>query len=140
MAAKKCQRVAEQDYVFEEPSIIVSFENSLNTEKGFLRLPIELQDEVLHYFQGVNIYTKTGYTIPILSPKYLESTDILRALSQVCVAYRRVFLPYLWESFTACIDSRSAQNPLSFYVHAGETLTRKCGGLSKNPDLAVHLR
>lgn len=135
MAPKKRQRVAEQ---LAEQKPVVSFENPLNATKGFLKFPIELREEVLYYFQGVNIYTEARYEVPVLPAKYLESTDVLRALSQVCVAYRRVFLPCLWESFTACHESRSTRK--SFYAHAGNTLAQKCDGLSDDPDLKVHIR
>ena len=95
MAAKKCQRVAEQDYVFEEPSIIVSFENSLNTEKGFLRLPIELQDEVLHYFQGVNIYQNGLYdsnSITQIPGIYRYSSCSITSLRRVPSSFLAVFV------------------------------------------------
>jgi hypothetical protein len=142
MPPRKRQREAEQDDIPDEmptSETVVSFENSSNEEKGLLKFPIELRDEVLQHFQGVNIYTEAPYNDPILRVKYLERTDVLRALSQVCVAYRRVFLPCLWEAFTACHDSRSGEEVL-FFAHAGKTLARKYDGLSKDPELAAHVR
>ena len=138
MVSNKRQRASEQGYVSGEENKVLSFENPLNATKGVLMVPIELREEVLHYFRGVNIYTETPSQEPILPVEYLEFTDVLRALSQVCVAYRRVFLPSLWESFMACHESRST--PKAFYAHAGNTLAQKCDGLSNNPDLKVHLR
>src|SRR6266545_1666520 len=75
MPPSKRQRLAEKDHISEErptPKAVVSFENPSNTEKGLLKFPIELRDEVLHHFQGVNIYTEAPYHDPILSVKYLE--------------------------------------------------------------------
>jgi len=142
MPPKKRQRVPEQSGVSDERTSsisVVSSENPSNVEKGLLKFPIELREEVLHHFEGVNIYTKAPSHNPILPVKYLEWTDALRVLSQVCVAYRRAFLPRLWESFTACIDSGSGDN-VQFFAHAGNTLARKCEGLSNNPELAEHVR
>ena len=141
MPPSKRQHLAEQDHVPQvkpTPKTVVSFENPSNAEKGLLKFPIELRDEVLHHFQGVNIYTEAPYHYPILPVEFLKRTDVLRALSQVCVAYRRVFLPCLWESFNACHESRF--NPEgSFFKHAGQTLQRKSEGLMSNPDLAAYI-
>ena len=142
MPPTKRQRLAKQDRVSEEtptPTTVVSLEDPSNVEKGLLKFPIELRDKVLYHFQGVNVYTETPQYNPILHVEYLEWTDVLRALSQVCVAYRRVFLSSLWESLTACHASRSGQETL-FYMHAGTTLDRKCDGLMSNPGLVDYVR
>lgn len=109
-------------------------EDAANSEKGILSLPLELQREILGYYQKIDFLTRTPHDNPILPDEYLEYTDALRALSQVSVAYRQVFLPLLWETVNVCFSQRGA-NPTSFFKHVGEALARKCDGLKANPEL-----
>ena len=122
-------------------------ETTSNSERGLISLPVELTTEILDYFPDIGPYTAVRLTpydgLPGLVELYLVRVDILRALSQVCVAYRRVFLPRLWESLNICFRMRRA-NPkwskaFSGYKHLGQALIRKCEGLSANPDLASYI-
>lgn len=122
------------------PSEWGSAEDKTNTEKGFPVIPIELTTEILAYFPKIERSTRLIYgDEPVLGWEYLERKDILRALSQTCIAYRSIFLPLLWESFDVCCQSRSMDRP-AFYRHAGETLQRKSEGLLNNPHLASYIR
>ncbi|CAA7268069.1 unnamed protein product [Cyclocybe aegerita] len=113
-----------------------------NSTKGILVLPSGLWTETLKNLQAIGPLTRAPSDTPVLPETYLERTDALRALSQVCVAYRRAFLPVLWESFTACCSARvsAKTKPGSFYKHNGEALLRKCAGLTANPELAGFVR
>lgn len=72
---------------------------------------------------------------PLLPRVYLERPDVLRALSQTCVAYRKVFLPLLFERLEVCVTTRPGNQSRAFYKHIGEGLERKCSGLADRPDL-----
>jgi hypothetical protein len=115
-------------------------EQSANAQLAFCKLPLELTTEILSYFPSIGPLTSVGNSSgqPILGAKYLERPDILRSLSQTCVAYRNMFLPVLWETFNACIEARSGEE--QFFRHAGETLTRKSAGLLETAELAAMVR
>ena len=52
---------------------------------------VELTTEVLDYFPAIGPYT-TAHLEPVLPEIFLVRIDVLRALSQVCIDYRRAFL------------------------------------------------
>ena len=52
---------------------------------------VELTTEVLDYFPAIGPYT-TADLEPVLPEIFLVHIDVLRALSQVCIDYRRAFL------------------------------------------------
>lgn len=132
--------------------------------KGLTLLPSELISIVLSHFRcigpstDIRTWSETPAedhsdidSGPTLSAKYLERSDALRSLSQVCREYRSLFLPLLHERLEACITSRprdtqAAVNTTAhdkgpaFYRHVGEALERKCGGYKANPTLADMLR
>ncbi|KAF8910144.1 hypothetical protein CPB84DRAFT_1764716 [Gymnopilus junonius] len=117
-----------------DPTCKGGFEIAANSEKGIMSFPLELQGEVLSHFQKIDYLTRTPHDNPILPEEYMEYTDALRALSQVSVAYRHVFLPLLWETVNVCFSARGA-NSNSFFKHVGEALIRKSDGLKANPEL-----
>lgn len=109
-----------------------------NTERdrGLLLLPAELHSEILDNFLPVVSQTQVPPSgTPVLASIYLERTDVLRALSQVSVSYRKHFLPLLWQVLNMCFADEAA-----FYKHLGDTLVRKCKGLSQNPELLTFIR
>ena len=111
-----------------------------NLEKGLLSLPVELVTEILDYFPTIGPYTAVNHgSVPLLPGIFLVRVDILRALSQVCIDYRRSFLPLLWESLNICFERRTKGLTNAFYKHLGDTLVRKCDGLSANPNLASYI-
>ena len=84
-------------------------ETTSNSERGLISLTVELTTEILDYFPDIGPYTAVRlYSLdnPILLELDLVCIDILRALSQVCVAYRRIFLPLLWDSLNICFGMR----------------------------------
>ena len=112
-----------------------------NLDRGLLSLPVELTTEILDYFPAIGPYTSATYYYHVLPELYLARIDILRALSQLCIDYRRVFLPLLWDSLNVCFTIRR-NSPVwsgAFYQHVGEALVRKCHGLSANPNLASYI-
>jgi hypothetical protein len=111
-----------------------------NLERGLLSLPVELRTEILDYFPTIGPYTSANSDTgrPVLSKIFLVGIDVLRALSQVCIDYRRVFLPLLWESLNICFTIGPASTRC-FYKYVGEALVRKCDGLSANPNLASYI-
>jgi len=114
--------------------------NASNLERGLLPLPVELTTEILDYFPTIGPYTAV-YNDPaktVLPENFLVRIDILRALSQVCIDYRRVFLPLLWESLNICFTTRK-DNLDPAYRNVGKALLRKCNGLSANPNLASYI-
>ena len=112
-----------------------------NLERGLLSLPVELWTEILDYFPSIGPYTSVYMDYHSLPEFFLVRLDVLRALSQVCIDYRRVFLPLVWDSFNACFTMRVGTPGWSSaeYVHVGEALIRKCDGLSANPSLASYI-
>ncbi|EDR15901.1 uncharacterized protein LACBIDRAFT_301341 [Laccaria bicolor S238N-H82] len=113
-------------------------ENPANAGKAFLSIPMELTTEILRHFPEIDAHTGIihGEGEPVLPIEYLQRPDILRALSQTCVAVRRVFLPLAWENLDLCVTPRVQS---TFFKHAGETLKRKSNGLLKNKDLAKYV-
>lgn len=99
---------------------------------------MELTTEILSYFPAIDAHTgiRHGEDDPVLPVVYLQRPDILRALSQTCAAYRRVFLPLAWENLDVCVGPRVKS---AFFKHAGETLERKSNGLLENKDLAKYV-
>ena len=111
-----------------------------NLERGLLSLPVELTTEVLDYFPVIGPYNAVSYIDYLLPEIYLVRIDMLRALSQVCIDYRRVFLPLLWESLNVCfMREDSPDSKRAFYKHVGKALVRKCDGLLANPNLASYI-
>jgi hypothetical protein len=111
-----------------------------NLERGLLSLPVELSTEILHYFPVIGPYKTIYFNDNLLPEIYLLRIDILRALSQVCIDYRRVFLPLLWESLDICFMREVRPDMMrAFYKHIGDTLVRKCDGLLANHNLASYI-
>jgi hypothetical protein len=110
-----------------------------NLERGLLSLPVELSTEILDYFPVIGPYT-TLYSYEYVLPEiYHLRIDMLRALSQVCIDYRRVFLPLLWESLNVCFMREDSPDlKVAFYKHVGGALVRNCDGLLANPNLASY--
>jgi len=113
-------------------------ENPANAGKAFLSIPMELTTEILSHFLAIDAHTgiRSSQGNPVLPIEYLERPDILRALSQTCVAFRRLFLPLAWENLDVCVEPREF---CAFYKHAGDTLKRKSDGLLENKDLAKYV-
>jgi hypothetical protein len=113
-----------------------------NLERGLLSLPVELTTEILDYFPTIGPYNEVFFfmfnSIPILPELYRVRIDVLRALSQVCIDYRRIFLPLLWDSLNmCCFTMRKAITGWKEYIP--EALIRNCDGLSTNPNLASYI-
>ena len=113
-------------------------ENLANAGKAFLSIPMELTTEILSHFPAIDAYTGIWYgqDEPVLPTVYLQRPDILRALSQTCIAFRRVFLPLAWENLDVCVGPRVK---CPFFKHAGKTLKSKSDGLLENKDLAKYV-
>ena len=111
------------------------------TWKGLLSFPVELSTEILDYFPAMGPFTEPHFHHQILPDIYLARIDILRALSQVCIDYRRVFLPLLWESLNVCFMRKNSpfEPPGAFYKHVGDALVRRCDSLLANPNLASYI-
>ena len=110
-----------------------------NANTGLLLLPGELQSEILNNFLPIVSQTQVPHDTPVLGKIYLERTDVLRALSQVCVSYRHHFLPLLWQTLNLCYLARSGRE-ITFFKHVGDALVRKCNGLSQNSELSSFIR
>ena len=115
-----------------------------NLERGLLTLPVELTTEILDYFPIIVPYTAAHFhdlghhfNDPVLPEVYIVRIDILRALSQVCIDYRRAFLPLLWDSLNLCFLRRF---DAPFYEYVNKAIIRNCDGLSTNPNLASYIR
>ncbi|KAF8910142.1 hypothetical protein CPB84DRAFT_1360461 [Gymnopilus junonius] len=112
-----------------------ALESASNSDKGFLHLPVELRTEILDYFPKITVLTRVSRNHPVLDSDYLERTDVLRSLSQVCVAYRQDYLALLWETTNACCATRvrerkNVSDPdTSFSKQTAETLARLTSGL-----------
>ncbi|KIM47668.1 hypothetical protein M413DRAFT_62699 [Hebeloma cylindrosporum] len=117
-------------------------ECSSNADRALLLLPSELHSEILDNFLPVVSQTRVFHDTPVLQKIYLERTDLLRALSQVCVSYRRHFLPLLWQILNLGCGARSDEykDQRLFYKHVGDALIRKCNGLSQNSELSSFIR
>ena len=96
---------------------------------------MKLTTEILSHFPAIDAHTGIWYgqDEPVLPILYLQRPDILRALSQTCIAFRRVFLPLAWENLDVCVGPRVK---CAFFKHAGKTLKSKSDGLLENKDLA----
>lgn len=141
--------------------------NEVNAQKGLLSLPVELINKVLANFRSIGNFTSlpelnsegsygpepgdpkdaaSGASDdplagePVLGREYLERPDVLRALSQTCVAYRTAFLPLLFERLEVCVTTRPGNPTKAFYRHIGDGLERKCSGLVGRPDLSEMVR
>ena len=111
-----------------------------NLERGLLSLPVEVSTEILDYFPSIGPYTTVNNVYNLLPEIYLVRIDMLRALSQVSIDYRRVFLPLLWESLNVCFMREDGPGSMgAFYKHVGEALVRKCDGLLANPSLSSYI-
>ena len=120
-----------------------------NLERDLLSLPVELTTEILDYFPTIGPYTASyNYRIsPILPAIFLVRGRVLRALSQVCIDYRRGFLPLLWDSLDLCfkmrqVSPRECRNdmPIDLYCKpVVEAQLCKFDGLSANPNLASYI-
>jgi hypothetical protein len=115
-------------------------EDPSNADRALLLLPSELQSAILDDFLSVVSQTQVFHDPPVLKKIYLERTDVLRALSQVCVSYRRHFLPLLWQILNICCGARSGGPEINFYKHVGDALMRKCNALSQNSELSSFIR
>jgi hypothetical protein len=121
---------------------LVEKADASNLERGLLSLPVELTTEILDYFPAIGPYTDVFKDLGLEIPEfYLARVDLLRALSQVCVDYRRVFLPLLWDSLNLCFAMRTKKPrwPCGSDKNVGEALVRNCDGLSDNPNLASYI-
>lgn len=118
--------------------VLGTAENPANAGKAFLSIPMELTTEILSHFPAIDAYTRIRSDDPVLPTVYLQRPDILRALSQTCVAFRRVFLPLAWENLDVCVGPRVKRSS-TFFKHAGDTLKRKSDGLLENKDLAKYV-
>jgi len=107
---------------------------------GLLRLPVEIQEEILDYLQHPTLWTTVGYDgAPVVPPAYSERNKVLRALASTCATYRRVFLPRAWRHVLVCTIGET-DNRLSYYKTVGNMLERKCRGLMKHPELGEHVQ
>ena len=115
--------------------------SSFHTEpQGLLRLPIELQEEILDHLQHPTLWTTVGYDrAPVISPAYTERNKALRSLASTSVVYRRVFLPVAWRHVLICTIGET-DNRLSYYKTIGDMLERKCQGLENHPELGQHVQ
>ena len=119
-----------------------------NWERGLLSLPVELTTEILDYFPTIGLYTAAyfrEYNLnPVLPEVFLVRLGVLRALSQVCIDYRRRFLPLLWDSLNLYLPMRKTDitgwpNSSFYYDHVAQALVGKCDGLLANPNLASYV-
>jgi hypothetical protein len=69
---------------------------------------------------------------------YRERTDVLRALSQTCVALRQVTLPLLWERLEAAWVPEAKTG--TWYKYVTMELERKAKGVMSRKDLIPHVR
>ena len=124
-----------------ETTVALVESSSFNLQpQGILRLPVELQEEILDYLQHPTLWTTVGdRRVPIIPTAYTERNKALRCLASTCVAYRQVFLPLAWRHVLICTIGET-DNGLSYYKTVGETLARKCKGLMKHPELAEHVQ
>lgn len=101
-------------------------EDPSNSQKAILSLPVELRDEILDYYPKITFFTETPHNDPVLPEKYKIRRNVLRALSQLCVAYRRVFFPAFWESLDVCFLTGET---LHFYRDVSNAIERHCDGI-----------
>ena len=96
---------------FTHPKSLVEWgekADASNSERGLLSLPVELTTEILDYFPTIGPYTAScSYNAStVLLAIFLVRIRILRALSQVCIDYRRGFLPLVWDSLDLSFKMR----------------------------------
>ena len=114
-----------------------------NTSATLLELPLELIMEVLSHFECLPaiITGKFDYDLfgidPKITRRYLERTDALRALSQMCRSWRNLFFPLLWERLEPCLIHSDSGNWSEGY---GNSLIRKSAFVCENPEIASHVR
>ena len=102
-----------------------------NLERGFALFACRVNDKDLGLLPAI----------------FLVRGRVLRALSQVCINYRRGFLPLLWDSLNLCfkmgqgprkyLDDRDV--PDLYYKPVVEAQLCKFDGLSANPNLASYI-
>jgi len=97
----------------------------------------ELQSEVLDNFLPIVSQTQVK---PPYSEEYTLRGRMFSAPCQVCVSYRHHFLPLLWQTLNLCCGARSGGHEITFYIHVGDALVRKCNGLSQNSELSSFIR
>ncbi|KIM44352.1 hypothetical protein M413DRAFT_443348 [Hebeloma cylindrosporum] len=114
-----------------------------NKGSKVLELPVELLMEILSYFGRLPIPLTADKNLSSLgvdterSSRYLERTDVLRALSQTCKVWRHLFFPLLWERLEPCLTHSSG---CAWYKLFGESLIRKSSFVCENPAIASHVR
>ena len=114
-----------------------------NTGSTLFKLPLELIMDILSYFDCLPIFTnKLNLSLfgidPRVSRRYLERTDVLRALSQTCRSWRNLFFPLLWERLEPCsvMDDGSG----NWFESNMDSLIRKSALVCENPEIASHVR
>jgi hypothetical protein len=99
-------------------------------------LATELLLEIISYFPKVPQRAWVASLDPFLSDMYCQRPDVLRTLTQTCRALRKFFLPWYWEYLDVCTNRFSG----AWHLHISSTLEARSIGLSRRPDLAVHVR
>lgn len=99
-------------------------------------LATELLIEIISYFPKVPERAWVGPYDPFLTGNYCQRPDVLRALSQTCRALRKFFIPWCWEYLDVCTNRFDG----AWHLHISSTLEARSIGLSRRPDLAVHVR
>ena len=119
-----------------------AFPNTGSSSK-VLELPLELLMEILSYFHclpipitAVHNFNAQGIDFK-LSSRYLERTDVLRALSQTCKLWRHLFFPMLWERLEPCL---AHTNGGAWYKAHGDSMIRTSSLVCENPEIASHVR
>ena len=85
--------------------------------RGLPTFPVELLLEVLSHTSEDSVPIPNTIAKP-LPPKYLERTNTLRTLSQLCRSLRNVALPALWEKIEAWATT-SNYPPHTLYKRTG---------------------
>ncbi|KAF7290025.1 hypothetical protein HMN09_01307500 [Mycena chlorophos] len=100
---------------------------------SILDLPNELYLEITQSFPSAVSFAEPG----VVHDKHDYRADTLRALSQTCVALRKVFLPMLWRSFGAYFNSRNRRRKPRTRE---KMLERRMMGLRKATHLHAYVR